>query len=137
MRAAREPFRWTFENETEPGRVRVVSDRQQQLPFTIKGKSLRFFAGSPGVIRVITDGRERVYSLTLPEVGEAVWKAPDAARRGVPNGVQEAIARDLWRWLAALGGLGLLLEWLLFGRSEPGSAKLQRPTPGRTWRKAS
>jgi hypothetical protein len=32
----------------------------------------------------------------------------------------------LWPWLAVLGGLGLLLDWLLFGRS-----RLFRLSPGR------
>jgi hypothetical protein len=126
-----------LETELDPAQVRVISDTQQQLPFTLKGKSLRFFAGSPGVIRVITEGRERVYSLTLPEVGDAVWKVPDSVRHGIPSGVQEAIARDLWRWLAALGGLGLLIEWLLFGKSSPTTASSSPPSLGRTWRKAS
>ena len=29
-----------------------------------------------------------------------------------------SISRDLWHVLALLGGLGLLLEWLLVGRAE-------------------
>jgi hypothetical protein len=29
---------------------------------------------------------------------------------------------DLWPWLAIAGGLGLLAEWLLFGRFRRGAA---------------
>jgi hypothetical protein len=68
-------------------------------------------------VRVITENREQVYSLTLPEVGETVWQPPASARRGVPARVTEASARDMWPFLALLGGIGLLAEWLMYGRS--------------------
>ncbi len=62
--------------------------------------------------------RETVYSLTLPDVAEAVWTPPASVRRGVPRASLEGSAtRDLWPWLALLGGLGLLVDWLLYGRS--------------------
>jgi hypothetical protein len=38
----------------------------------------------------------------------------------------ESPPQDLWPWLALLGGLGLLVDWLLFGRS-----RLFRLRPGR------
>ena len=59
-----------------------------------------------------------MYSLTLPDVAEAVWKPPANVRRGIPKAsVGGAVTQDLWPWLAALGGLGLLIDWLLYGRS--------------------
>jgi hypothetical protein len=43
-------------------------------------------------------------------------------------------SRDLWQALAVLGGLGLLLEWLLFGRAEGRIRRRNAPvavlTPG-------
>src|SRR5438093_87152 len=55
---------------------------------------------------------------TLPDVAEAAWRAPANARKGIPRAANEAgAATDLWPWLALLGGIGVLADWLLFGRS--------------------
>jgi hypothetical protein len=105
-----------LESEAETAHVRVTTDGQQ-LPFTVHGRSVQFFAGMPGTVRVITDSGEQVFSLTLPEVGEAVWQPPASARHGIPTRSVQARARDLWQLLAILGGAGLLAEWLLFGRA--------------------
>lgn len=103
---------------TDPASVRVITEDQTPLPFTIDGGSLRFFAGAPGTVRVLTGEGERVYSLTLPDPGDAVWHAPQNIRRGMPRTAAiEASATDLWPWFALLGGIGLLVDWLLFGRS--------------------
>ena len=43
----------------------------------------------------------------------------DGFQRGLPAFRETAGAsRDLWQALAVLGGLGLLVEWLLFGRPD-------------------
>ncbi|MEO8128186.1 MAG: VWA domain-containing protein [Bryobacteraceae bacterium] len=126
-----------LESGVEAADVKVISSNQQNLPFTINGHSLRFFSGTPGTVRVITADREQVYSLTLPEVGEAVWQPPLSARRGTPLRVMEASARDLWPALAVLGGLGLLMEWLLFGRTRMHLAGVEHPVADRPLRRAS
>lgn len=103
---------------TDPARVRVVDENQRPLPFTIDGDVLQFFSGAPGNVSVAMGDLETVYSLTLPDVAEALWKAPASVRRGVPRASLESAApTDLWPWLALAGGLGLLLDWLLYGRS--------------------
>jgi hypothetical protein len=106
------------EKDTNPATIRVLDENQRPLPFTISDDSLQFFSGAPGTVRVLRGDRETLYSLTLPDVAEAVWKPPANVRRGIPRAAeQESPPRDLWPWLAALGGLGLLLDWLLYGRS--------------------
>jgi hypothetical protein len=106
------------EKDTNPATVHVVDENQRPLPFTISGDSLQFFSGAPGTVRVLRGDRETLYSLTLPDVAEAVWKPPATVRRGIPRSSEQASPpQDLWPWLAALGGLGLLLDWLLYGRS--------------------
>jgi hypothetical protein len=80
-----------LENETDPAAVRVVTENQKQLPFTLDGKNLRFFSGAPGIVRVSLADRELVYSLTLPQAGDVVWK---------PTGTKTGIPRHSW---AALG----------------------------------
>jgi hypothetical protein len=126
-----------LESETDPAAIRVVTENQRALPFTLDGRTLRFFSGNPGVVRVSTGDRELDFSLTLPQAGDVVWK-PEHARTGIPRRNETGPgSRDIWQWLALLGGIGLLADWLLFGRA------MRRLSPGRsssagiTWRKAS
>ena len=51
-----------MESETDPSSVQVVTEDGQTLPFTVQGRTLRFFAGAPGIVRVLTGDRELVYS---------------------------------------------------------------------------
>jgi len=129
-----------LESTPDPSTVRVVSDNGRVVPFTIDGRNLRFFTESAGTVRVLTGERELVYSLTLPQAGDAVWN-PAGARHGIPAGMpSEPSARDLWQWLALLGGAGLFADWMLFGRRRristvrsPQGVQGQRAR----WRKAS
>jgi hypothetical protein len=108
-------------SESEGATAQVIAADGRSLPFTVQGRTLRFFAGQPGTVRVIAGSREQVHSLTLPAVADGVWDAPATVRRGVPRAAtQSSSSRDIWYWLALLGGLGLLAEWLLF-------APLRRP----------
>jgi hypothetical protein len=98
--------------------VRVVNEAGAPLPHSRQGRSLRFFAGTPGKVRVVAGESESVHSLVLPELAEQSWTAPRDVRRGLPGfagfGPQYL---ELWPWLAAAGLVVLLIEWLLFGRS--------------------
>ncbi len=53
-----------LESEVDPESIRVQTEEGRPLPFTVEGKTLRFFTGAPGVVRVLTGDRELVYSLT-------------------------------------------------------------------------
>jgi len=107
-----------LETDVRPQDVRVIQQDGTPLPYTIRAHTLRFFSGMPGTVRVVLADRELVYSLSLPELWDTKWEAPPGIRRGVPNFRENvAASHDLWQVLAALGGLGLLLEWLLFGRA--------------------
>jgi hypothetical protein len=97
--------------------VKVLQSDGSPVPFTVRDQVLHFFAGTPGSVRVLAGDREWVYSLTIPEVWDARWTPPEDIRHGVPRaGGVRAAAAEMWPWLAVLGGLGLLAEWLLFGR---------------------
>lgn len=128
------------ERGTDPANVRVVNEDNSPLPFTIEDNSLRFFSGAPGMVRVLAGERETDYSLTLPDPGDVVWRAPANVRRGIPRSAPaEASATDLWPWLALAGGIGLLIDWLLFGRSRAfrlRAAKMASRVQT-AWRKAS
>ena len=97
------------------------------MPFTLRDGALEFFTGTPGTVRVVTDDREFVYSLTLPQLWESQWEVPAATRRGIPKfPVPFQESTDLWQWLALAGGAGLLAEWILFGRLRRGRPLLSK-----------
>ena len=115
-----------LDSDVSTGAVRVIREDGSPIPFTVRDHTLHFFSGRPGTVRVLAGDREYVYSLTLPELWESTWKAPEGARSGVPRFAPVAPGSlDLWQWLALLGGAGLLLEWLLYGRQRR-LARLQR-----------
>jgi VWA domain-containing protein/aerotolerance regulator-like protein len=126
-----------LESDADPASIRVLTEDGKKLPFTVDGRSLRFFSATPGIVRVLTGSRELVYSLTLPQPGDVVWK-PSNARQGFPLRARaEQAARDIWQWLAILGGLGLLIDWLIYGRMRRAFVAPSQSTRRPLWRKAS
>jgi hypothetical protein len=97
--------------------VKVIADDGSAVPFKLRDKTLDFFAGSPGSVRVLAGDHEYMYSLTLPQLGDSQWEPPPNTPHGIPhfNVVMEHVT-DIWPWLALLGALGLLVEWLKYGR---------------------
>jgi hypothetical protein len=124
-----------LESETDPNSIRVQTEDGKSLPFTVQGKTLRFFSASPGVVRVLTGDRELVYSLTLPQPGDTAWK-PSNVKLGLPpRAPLGPTSRDLWQWLAIAGSIGLLADWMLFGRMS--RARAAAGIAPESWRKAS
>jgi hypothetical protein len=97
--------------------VRVTAQDGSPLPFTIHDRALNFFSGTPGSVRVVAGDREYLYSLTLPQLWDAKWDPPADSQKTIPHfpPVFDS-SSDLWPWLALAGALGLLTEWILFGR---------------------
>jgi len=97
--------------------VAVTAEDGSPVPFTLRDRTLDFFAGSPGAVRVVAGDREYMYSLTLPQLGDAKWEPPANTHRGIPrfSDVMDRVS-DIWPWLALAGAAGLLIEWLLYGR---------------------
>jgi von Willebrand factor type A domain/Aerotolerance regulator N-terminal len=107
----------TLDPEIKPAQIRVVQEDGRALPFTLRNRTLQFFSGSPGIVRVTAADREVVYSLVLPEISETTWEPPAGVRRGIPGLRQSsATAIDLWQALACLGAIGLLVDWVYYGR---------------------
>jgi hypothetical protein len=130
-----------LESETDPAGIRVVTEDAKPLPFTVDGKLLRFFDGAPGIVRVLTGDRELVYSLTLPQPGDIVWK-PVSAKHGLPpRSPAGPGSQDIWQWLAVLAAVCLVADWILYGRMRkgriPAAAAVSRATVGTGQRKAS
>jgi hypothetical protein len=120
-----------------PDNIRVVRQDGQPLPFSLNGRSLHFFSGTPGIVRVLAGSHESVYSLSLPGMWTKKWEPPANVRRGLPA-FRETLQnpRDLWQMLAILGAIAFIVEWLLYGRM---NRFLQRPlaTVSRGLKKAS
>jgi hypothetical protein len=130
-----------LESEIDPNSIRVQTEEGRPLPFTVEGKALRFFTGAPGVVRVLTGDRELVYSLTLPQPGDTIWK-PSNVKLGLPPRAPIGpTSRDLWHWLALAGAAGLLADWILYGRIDRrlrAAKGVAHGDPGAPWwRKAS
>jgi hypothetical protein len=106
--------------------VRVIDERGFTVPFTVRARTLELFTSRPSVVRILSDDRERVLSLTLPDVAESEWKPPVRSARGLPTPIRLAPgALDLWKWLAIAGAACLLAEWLRYGRRR--IARFQTP----------
>jgi uncharacterized membrane protein len=101
----------------DPGRIRVIDAAGRDMPFTLDGRTLRFFSAEPTIVRVIAPSAERVFSLSLPALAAARWTPPASVVRGLGPKVAGAGApRELWQWFALLGVFFFGLEWWLFGR---------------------
>jgi von Willebrand factor type A domain/Aerotolerance regulator N-terminal len=97
--------------------VKVTGEDGSALPFTLRDRTINFFSGAPGGVKVVAGDREYLYSLTLPELWDTKWTPPADVHSGIPRFTQILdSSRDLWPLLAVAGGLGLLAEWLMYGR---------------------
>ncbi len=123
----------TIETESETGEVRVADASGRPLPFTRQARSVRFFVGSPGTVRVSTGDSETVQSLVLPELAETAWKPPKEAKLGLPGFADFGSGFiELWPWLALAGLLLLVLEWIIYGRARriPGIVRARAAARG-------
>ena len=100
------------------GGLRVFDERGFSVPFTVRNGILELYADRPSTLRIVSDQRERVLSLTLPEIPEITWQPPAGVSHGVPRTTLSRSPVDFWKWLAVLGGMGLLCEWLFFARQQ-------------------
>jgi hypothetical protein len=106
-----------LDSSEDPAFIRVTDDRGFTVPYTVRNQHVEFYVERPGIVSVASFGRKRVYSLTLPDVAQFVWKAPRRVAEGIPpQAIVSASAVDLWQWLALAAVVCLLLEWYLFGR---------------------
>jgi hypothetical protein len=109
--------RLPMDADTPANQVKVTAEDGSALPFTMRDRTLDFFSGAPGAVRVVAGDREFVYSLTLPQLWDAKWEPPADAGKGIPRFAPSFDgSSDIWPWLAVLGAAGLIAEWLLYGR---------------------
>ena len=122
-----------LDQETAPANVKVLAEDGAAVPFVVRDRSIHFYSGTPGVVRVVAGDREYINSLTLPEIGDKKWEPPAEVRKGIPRRQPlTGAASDLWPWLALAGGAGLLAEWLLFARFRRGGSVRPHPVQNRS-----
>jgi hypothetical protein len=107
-----------FDPNERPDTWRVTDHRGFALPFTVREQTLQLFVSQPTNVHVVSGGdHERIFSFTLPDVAKGTWTPPANIPTGLPFPASALpTSVDLWKWLAGLGGLGLLAEWWIFGR---------------------
>lgn len=111
------PISFELDGTPGDGALRVLGQDGAALPYTLDGRTLRFFAPEPGSVRVLSGGSERTFSLSLPALGESVWKAPETAPKGPGTPRPSApLPKETWQWLAGLGAALLFAEWWIYGR---------------------
>jgi hypothetical protein len=110
-------IRLPLDAEIPANQIKVTGEDGTALPFTVRDRTLDFFAGTPGAVKVVAGDREFVYSLTLPQLWDSKWEPPAEAGKGIPRFTPSLDgSSDIWQWLAILGALGLAVEWFLYGR---------------------
>jgi hypothetical protein len=97
--------------------LRIRTESGAAVPFSVRNGTLQLFAARPEILSIESPGRQRVLSLTLPDVAENHWQPPTTAASGLPAFVAwRSNSVALWQILAVLGATGLIAEWLFFGR---------------------
>jgi hypothetical protein len=118
------------DQDVKASELKVQEAGGKQVPFTLNGQSLQFFAGNPGTVRVLARDREYVYSLTLPQMWATRWEPPAGTRHGIPRPrILSGDYTEIWQWLAILGAAGLIAEWILYGKLKRGLARVARRSP--------
>ena len=101
----------------DPALLKVADENARPVPYTIDGRTLRLFTPRSGTVRVRAGAFERIFSLVLPGYGAYPWDVPAGVAHGLPRlTLPEVLPRELWKWLASLALILILLEFWLFGR---------------------
>ncbi|MBV8896261.1 MAG: VWA domain-containing protein [Acidobacteriaceae bacterium] len=112
--------------------LHITTTAGHAVPFTVRDQTLQLFSARPSIVRIASYHRERILSLTLPDVAEHEWKPPIGSLSGLPvrsNWTSASVT--IWQRLAVFGGLGLVAEWMLFGarRMVRRKARVSRAAP--------
>lgn len=121
----------TLDANERADQLHVTTTAGDAVPFTIRDQTLQLFTARPSIVRIASYDRERVLSLTLPDVADDEWKPPIDSVAGLPGRSNWTSASvTMWQWLAVLGALGLVAEWMLFGSRRIVRRKARASKPG-------
>lgn len=96
--------------------VAVSAEGGVPVPWILSKGRVRFYAGQPDTYRVKTADRDVTLHLDQPRVAGQTWDPGDALRGLPPVAAGTGEPWAIWPWLAALGALLLLYDWIRFGR---------------------
>ena len=96
--------------------VAVSAEGGVPVPWILSKGRVRFYAGQPGTYRVTTADRDVTLHLDQPRIAGQTWNPGDALRGLPPVAAGTGEPWAIWPWLAALGALLLLYDWIRFGR---------------------
>lgn len=107
-------------NGASPESVSVSALEGETPAWLAADDRVHLFAQSPGLVEVATPDERVRLSLTLPEIGRAVWEPEAGVLRGVPPASTAAVSSllALWPWLALLALALWALDWHWFGRGD-------------------
>lgn len=107
-------------NGASPESVSVSALEGEAPAWLAANDRVRLFAQSPGLVEVATPDERVRLSLTLPEIGRAVWEPGSGVLRGVPPASAAAVNSllSLWPWLALIALALWALDWHWFGRGD-------------------
>ena len=100
--------------------IRVLDSKGVAIPFARRGQSVQLFVSRPSIVHINAGSHERVLSLTLPELGDAVFQTPANARTDSQAVETAGGRRPFWQWLAVATACILALEWFVSGRKRTG-----------------
>lgn len=116
--AARGPGAVTMEApNSAPQQISVRTASGADVPWVLSDGKVRFYADQRDTYRVTTADHDLTLVLQQPQIPSSSWDPPESVARGVPSrlaGMGESWV--LWPWLAVLGALILLYDWIRFGR---------------------
>jgi hypothetical protein len=121
----------------DPAQFRVTDTQGRTLPHNVQRRSLRFYSGTPGVVRVAGQRGDRVFSLALPDVGEVRWQPPATAVQALPPRWTGTLPGDIWQWLALAAVAAMAAEWLLYGKTRSAARRVVEIPRREEARKAS
>ncbi len=102
---------------SEPEQISVRTAGGIRVPWVLADGAVRFYASEQDTYRVVTADHDLTLFLNQPQVPVTAWEPPDTVLRGLPSAIAFAGQSWLpWPWLAALGALLLLYDWIRFGR---------------------
>ena len=128
--AARGPGSVTIEApNSAPHQIAVRTAKGANVPWVLSDGEVRFYADQQDSYRVTTADHDLTLVLQQPQVPTSTWEPPESILRGVPSGLAGIGASWVpWPWLAALGALILLYDWIRFGRGRRLTAETVQAT---------
>ena len=98
------------------GTLQILDESGPRIPAVTDQERVSLFVNQPATLHAVSNVRDEMLFLTLPDVAEGAWTRPDNVAIGIPPARPASTnSFDLWKWLAGLGAAGLIAEWFLFG----------------------